>query len=242
MTRTLVALIATLLVLPASASAATFPVGHTVKRMTVPGTTRERGPGGRRAPLVSGRRRLVRGRAAPTVYRSALYGDTRIPAGWKPLSWSLNARLAREATVSLQGKAFPVIVFSTGNQNDPIDYAYTLEAIAAGGFVVAAPYHADNTGDDVRIDFINEQAGIAADPLQRRPAAAGDVRSRRLLEGQRAEQHRRPRPGHLIHAERAPGVARQPRRRRAGGRLRALARHAHRTHRRGREHGVGRRA
>ena len=51
-----------------------------------------------------------------------------------------------------------MIVFSTGNQNDPIDYAYTLEAIAAGGFVVAAPYHANNSGDDVRIDFINEQA------------------------------------------------------------------------------------
>jgi hypothetical protein len=50
-------------------------------------------------------------------------------------------------------------VFSTGNQNDPIDYAYTLEQIAAGGFVVAAPSHANNSGDDVRIDFINAQAG-----------------------------------------------------------------------------------
>jgi predicted dienelactone hydrolase len=98
------------------------------------------------------------GGAASTVYRSALYGDTRLPADWKPLSWSLDARLAREATIDQQGKAYPVIVFSTGNQNDPIDYAYTLEAIAAGGFVVAAPSHANNSGDDVRIDFINEQA------------------------------------------------------------------------------------
>ena len=104
------------------------------------------------------------GSAAPTVYRSALYGDTRIPAGWKPLSWSVDAELAREAAIAQQGKPFPVVVFSTGNQNDPIDYAHTLELIAAGGFVVAAPYHAGNTGDDVRIDYINQQAGTRLIP------------------------------------------------------------------------------
>ncbi len=161
MTRMLVALIATLLVLPASASAA--DVGHTVKRMTVPGTL----PNEVRAVDVHlwyPADAASFASAPPTVYRSALYGDTRIPADWKPLSWSLNAKLAREATVSQQGKAFPVIVFSTGNQNDPIDYAYTLEQIAAGGFVVAAPYHANNTGDDVRIDFINTQAGTRLIP------------------------------------------------------------------------------
>ena len=38
--------------------------------------------------------------------------------------------------------------------NDPIDYAYTLELIASEGFVVAAPYHVNNTQDDVRIDYI----------------------------------------------------------------------------------------
>ena len=43
--------------------------------------------------------------------------------------------------------------------NDPIDYAHTLELIAAAGFVVAAPYHVNNTQDDVRIDYINQQAG-----------------------------------------------------------------------------------
>ncbi len=163
MIRTLVALTAALLVVPATAGAATFPVGHTVKRITVPGTL----PNETRAVDVHlwyPADATSFGTAATTVYRSALYGDTRIPAGWKPLSWSLNARIAREATVSQQGKAFPVIVFSTGNQNDPIDYAYTLEAIAAGGFVVAAPYHANNTGDDVRIDFINEQARQAGQP------------------------------------------------------------------------------
>ena len=71
----------------------------------------------------------------------------------------LDAEIAREAAIAQQGKPYPVIVFSTGNQNDPIDYGYTLELIAAAGFVVAAPSHANNTADDVRIDFINAQAG-----------------------------------------------------------------------------------
>jgi predicted dienelactone hydrolase len=158
MIRTLVALTAALLVTPATAAAATFPVGHTVKRMTVPGTlpqeTREVDVHVWYPADAAGFTS-----AAPTVYRSALYGDTRLPAGWKPLSWSLQSKVAREAAVAQQGKPYPVVVFSTGNQNDPIDYAYTLELIAAGGFVVAAPYHANNTADDVRIDYINQQAG-----------------------------------------------------------------------------------
>ena len=158
MFRTLFALTAALLLAPAGAVAATFPVGHTVKRITVPGTL----PNETRAVDVHlwyPADAAGFGSAAPTVYRSALYGDTRIPAGWKPLSWSVDAELAREAAIAQQGKPFPVVVFSTGNQNDPIDYAHTLELIAAGGFVVAAPYHADNTADDVRIDYINQQAG-----------------------------------------------------------------------------------
>jgi predicted dienelactone hydrolase len=50
-----------------------------------------------------------------------------------------------------------VIVFSHGNNNDPIDYAYTLEEVAAAGFIVAAPYHTNNSQDEVRIDFANAQ-------------------------------------------------------------------------------------
>lgn len=53
-----------------------------------------------------------------------------------------------------------MIVFSHGAVNDPIDYAFTLELIAGAGFVVAAPYHVNNTQDDVRIDFANSQAGV----------------------------------------------------------------------------------
>jgi hypothetical protein len=51
-----------------------------------------------------------------------------------------------------------VIVFSHGSANDPIDNAHTLEDIAARGFVVAAPYHVNNTQDDVRIDHLNAHA------------------------------------------------------------------------------------
>jgi predicted dienelactone hydrolase len=54
---------------------------------------------------------------------------------------------------------FPVIVFSHGHQNNAIDYVYTLEALASFGFIVAAPDHVNDTQDDVRIDFINSQAG-----------------------------------------------------------------------------------
>ena len=51
-----------------------------------------------------------------------------------------------------------MIVFSHGSNNDPIDYAHTLELIAGAGFVVAAPYHVNNTQDDARIDYVNQQA------------------------------------------------------------------------------------
>ena len=65
-----------------------------------------------------------------------------------------------------------MIVFSHGSVNDPIDYAHTLERIADAGFVVAAPYHTNNTQDDVRIDFINTRAGFPAVPCNDgRPSA-----------------------------------------------------------------------
>jgi predicted dienelactone hydrolase len=74
----------------------------------------------------------------------------------RPLTWSVQAELARDnVPIDRSGPAFPVIVFSHGSTNDPIDYAYTLEELAAKGFVVAAPYHVNNTQDDVRIDYIN---------------------------------------------------------------------------------------
>src|SRR3954454_20642370 len=102
MFRTLVAVTAALLLAPASASAAS-PVGHTVKRITVPGTL----PQEVRAVAVHlwyPADAAPFAQAATTVYRSELCGDTRIPAGWKPLSWSIDPEIAREAAIAQHGK------------------------------------------------------------------------------------------------------------------------------------------
>ena len=96
--------------------------------------------------------------ADDTVYTSWLHGEELLPDDdrWAPLRWSVDAQIARD-TDEVDGKQLPAIVFSHGAMNDPIDYAHTLEALAAEGFVVAAPYHVNNTQDDVRVDFINGQ-------------------------------------------------------------------------------------
>jgi predicted dienelactone hydrolase len=97
--------------------------------------------------------------APQTFYASRLYGEPLIAGMWDPLSWKIEAQIAREnVAIDPSGRPFPVIVFSHGATNDPIDYAYTLELIAAAGFVVAAPTHVNNSQDDVRIDFVNAQA------------------------------------------------------------------------------------
>jgi predicted dienelactone hydrolase len=92
-------------------------------------------------------------------YSSRLRGDpTLTKLGWAP-TWQVESQVAREgAPIYPGGGAFPVIVFSHGNQNDPIDYAYTLELIASAGFVVAAPQHVGNSQDDVRTDYVNTLA------------------------------------------------------------------------------------
>lgn len=165
---------------PASAAdmAHELRVGHSVEAMIVPGSTLCPEP----KPDVScSEKRHVdvhlwypadvsRFADSPkTVYRSALYGlnddqpgnppNQLIPGRWNPLSWQVESEVAREnAPIDPNGPAFPVIVFSHGSTNDPVDYAPTLERIAAAGFVVAAPAHVNNTQDDERIDFIRTQA------------------------------------------------------------------------------------
>jgi len=141
-----------------SAPATDLPVGHKVKSITVPGSA-------------FGEPRQVDVHlwypadpqdfpdAPKAVYTSALHGR-RLPPPFDPLSWTVQAEIARKnVAIDPNGPAFPVIVFSHGNQNDPIDYAHTLELIASAGFVVAAPSHVNNTQDDVRIDFINTETG-----------------------------------------------------------------------------------
>lgn len=151
------------------ASSPRFRVGHTIKSLNVPGTLGEKrpievhvwypardqddcdeaadfaqGPGGCLAPV--------------TVYTSRLNAVPLLPQ-WSPLSWTTVAINALEnARVARGDERFPVIIFSHGNRDDAVDYAYTLEALASYGYIVAAPDHLNNTQDDVRIDFVNTKA------------------------------------------------------------------------------------
>jgi pimeloyl-ACP methyl ester carboxylesterase len=99
------------------------------------------------------------------VYTSRLNGIPLLPQ-WDPLSWTIGSTQAfEELPVSSAQSSYPVIIFSHGNQNNAIDYVYTLESLASLGFIVAAPDHVNNTQDDVRIDFINAKARtVTGDP------------------------------------------------------------------------------
>src|SRR4051794_834653 len=148
------ALAPVVLALAIAAPAQAAPVGHRVERLTVAGAA----TGEARdipvhlwypADATSAVARPL------TTYTSALNGRPVI-GGKTPLSWRIDAELAREgATVDPAGAPFRVVVFSHGSVNDPIDYAHTLEGVAAAGFIVAAPYHTNNSQEDVRIDFAN---------------------------------------------------------------------------------------
>ncbi len=155
-TRLVAALGAVAFVTTIDSAAAAFPVGHTVKKIEVAGTA----PNELRAVDVHLWYPAATSTAPKTVYKSALHGKS-LGAQWDPLSWSLEAKLAREdAPIENTAKPFPVIVFSHGSVNDPHNEATMLELIAAAGFVVASPAHVTDTQDDVRIDYINAQPGV----------------------------------------------------------------------------------
>ena len=139
-------------------------VGHTVKRIVVPGTAQsEQRQVDVHLWYPADQRRVFE--APKASYTSKLRGVPIIDERYDPLSWSVEARIANEnAAIDSDGQALPVIVFSHGSVNDPIDYAYTLKLVARAGFVVAAPYHVNNTQDDVRIDFINANARVPSFP------------------------------------------------------------------------------
>lgn len=97
----------------------------------------------------------------PSVYTSRLHGIPLLPQ-WDPLSWTIGSNVSfEELLLSNAQGSYPVIIFSHGNQNNAIDYVYTLETLASFGYIVAAPDHVNNTQDDLRIDFINAQARSA---------------------------------------------------------------------------------
>jgi predicted dienelactone hydrolase len=103
-------------------------------------------------------------KGCPSVYTSRLHGVPLLPQ-WDPLSWTIGSVMSLENLRISGGRSFPVIIFSHGNQNNAIDYVYTLEGLASLGFIVAAPDHVNNTQDDVRIDFINGKARtVTGDP------------------------------------------------------------------------------
>jgi predicted dienelactone hydrolase len=163
----LVAVITVGAAVPASAEGA--DVGHRVENLTVPNSVPcpvPNQPCDRKVKVHLWYPANQHGfsQAPKTVYTSALYGRA-LPAGWAPLGWKVEAEIARESdAIDPHGQPFPVLVFSHGSTNDPIDYAHTLEQIADVVFVVSAPYHAKNTKDDVRIDFIYGVAGTTLFP------------------------------------------------------------------------------
>jgi pimeloyl-ACP methyl ester carboxylesterase len=151
-----------------------FTVGHSIRRLNVRGTLGETRPldvhlwyPGHSPDACdnSGGNGKDQGCSAiPSVYTSRLHG-VALPPQWIPLSWTIGSSISFESLPVEEGHhPFPVIVFSHGHQCNAIDYVYTLEALASFGFIVAAPGHLNDTLDDVRIDFINSQAGRVVIP------------------------------------------------------------------------------
>ena len=151
-----------------------FDIGHSVRRLDVPGTLGEnnrpvdvhlwypaRNPEDCDNSDNSDGNRDDQGCSVTlSEYTSRLNGITLLPQ-WDPLSWTIGSSESFENLPIARGhrhRPFPVIIFSHGHQNNAIDYVYTLEALASFGFIVAAPDHLNGTQDDVRIDFINSMA------------------------------------------------------------------------------------
>jgi pimeloyl-ACP methyl ester carboxylesterase len=168
-----------------------FVVGHSVRRLNVPGTLGENRPVDVHLwyPALSpddcdnsdnsdGNRDDQGCSVTPSEYTSRLNGIPLLPQ-WDSLSWTIGSSESFENLPIARGdRPFPVIIFSHGNQNNAIDYVYTLEALASFGFIVAAPDHLNNTQDDVRIDFINRMAHSTVIPCfdgLPPPCARGDV-------------------------------------------------------------------
>ncbi|HEY0810221.1 MAG TPA: hypothetical protein VGD49_08670, partial [Longimicrobiales bacterium] len=95
-----------------------------------------------------------------TEYRSRLVGVPLIPGTYDAASFAIPARLGiDDAPIDDRGPRFPLLIWSHGSTSDALDHAYTGEAIASHGFVVAAIQHTGNHQDDVLSDFVNQAAG-----------------------------------------------------------------------------------
>ncbi len=154
-----------------------FAVGHSTQSLNVPGTLGETRPvnvhlwyPARSLDDCDNSSDLDRNAddqgcsVTPSVYTSRLNGIPLLTQ-WDPLSWTIGSSESFEnAPIARGHPPFPVIIFSHGSNNNAIDYVYTLEALASFGFIVAAPDHLNDTQDDVRIDFINSEAGFTLIP------------------------------------------------------------------------------
>jgi len=99
--------------------------------------------------------------AAPrTAYRSRLFGVPLVPGTYDPLTFTIPSPLAHEgADIDARGPRFPLLIWSHGSGTDALDHAFTAEAIASHGFVVASAEHTNNSQDDALVDYINQLVG-----------------------------------------------------------------------------------
>src|SRR5438093_1011374 len=120
--------------------------------------------------------------AAPrTAYRSRLFGVPLVPGTYDPLTFTIPSPLAHEgADIDARGPRFPLLIWSHGSGTDALDHAFTAEAIASHGFVVASAEHTNNSQDDARGDYINQLVGSSLpaclDALQPPCGGAGVLR------------------------------------------------------------------
>jgi Platelet-activating factor acetylhydrolase, isoform II len=160
---------ATMLLMPGvHASEPPYVVGHTNHSINVPGTLGENRPiivnlwYPAQAPQDCAHQQPCS--KTPSVYAPRLFG---VPLGnlGDPLSWTISGIQSFDnLRTNKEDGPFPVIVFSHGSSGDAIAYAYTLEALASSGFIVAAPDHVNDTLDDGLIDYVNSLAGFQLIP------------------------------------------------------------------------------
>jgi predicted dienelactone hydrolase len=135
-------------------------VGHTTVEIVLTGSLGERRPID--VELWYPARKKNFDEAPMATYQSRLHGVPLIPERWDPLAWQITSTVAREGVeIKKKSHGYPVVIFSHGSVNNPIDYYVTLEELAANGYVVAAPWHTGNNQDDQRTNFMNNQAGFA---------------------------------------------------------------------------------
>ena len=160
----------------------------------------ERAPAGRRSPLVPRRPAGFLGPAQGRLHVRAVRRAAAPRISGLPLSWKVEAEIAREgAAIDPAGGPFARDRVLARLDQRPDRLRAHAGAIAAAGFVVAAPGHTSNTQDDVRIDFINEQASCASRTWCSTPQERAVQLQRRatrdpLRQAEHPAEHGRPRP------------------------------------------------